>query len=109
MTDTNLVERLRETSDDWPAVLVKLEQEAADRIESQDARIAELERECAELRRDAERYRWLVEHRGIAHMMGVRAAGISCPDSIEGCLVAHYAPIPKSAVDAAIDSAREKE
>ena len=32
MTD-DLVKRLRETSDDWPACLVALEQEAADRIE----------------------------------------------------------------------------
>jgi hypothetical protein len=29
----DLVKRLRETSDDWPACLVALEQEAADRIE----------------------------------------------------------------------------
>jgi hypothetical protein len=30
---TDLVKRLRETSDDWPACLVALEQEAADHIE----------------------------------------------------------------------------
>jgi hypothetical protein len=36
MTD-DLVKRLRETSDDWPACLVALEQEAADRIEKLEA------------------------------------------------------------------------
>jgi hypothetical protein len=33
----NLVKRLRETSDDWPACLVALEQEAASRIEKLEA------------------------------------------------------------------------
>ena len=36
MTD-DLVKRLRETSDDWPACLVALEQEAASRIEKLEA------------------------------------------------------------------------
>ena len=33
----DLVKRLRETSDDWPACLVALEQEAASRIEKLEA------------------------------------------------------------------------
>jgi hypothetical protein len=43
-----LIERLRETSEDWPAALVKLEHEAADHIER-------LERENLELRHDLDR------------------------------------------------------
>jgi hypothetical protein len=38
MTD-DLVKRLRETSDDWPACLVALEQEAADRIEELQSKV----------------------------------------------------------------------
>ena len=41
MTD-DLVKRLRETSDDWPACLVALEQEAADRIEKLEAALREI-------------------------------------------------------------------
>ena len=43
MDSTDLVKRLRESDDDWPAALVVLEREAADRIE-------ELERELAQVR-----------------------------------------------------------
>ena len=42
MTD-DLVKRLRETSEDWPACLVALEQEAASRIEKLEARVLLLE------------------------------------------------------------------
>jgi hypothetical protein len=38
----DLVKRLRETSDDWPACLVALEQEAADRIEKLEAALRDL-------------------------------------------------------------------
>ena len=38
----NLVKRLRETSDDWPACLVALEQEAASRIEKLEAALREI-------------------------------------------------------------------
>jgi hypothetical protein len=41
MTD-DLVKRLRETSDDWPACLVALEQEAASRIEKLEAALLDL-------------------------------------------------------------------
>ena len=39
---TDLVERLRETSDDWPACLVALEQEAASRIEKLETALREI-------------------------------------------------------------------
>ena len=38
----DLVKRLRETSDDWPACLVALEQEAASRIEKLEAALRDL-------------------------------------------------------------------
>ena len=38
----DLVKRLRETSDDWPACLVALEQEAASRIEKLEAALHDL-------------------------------------------------------------------
>ena len=38
----DLVKRLRETSDDWPACLVALEQEAASRIEKLEAALREI-------------------------------------------------------------------
>jgi hypothetical protein len=38
----DLVKRLRETSDDWPACLVALEQEAASRIEKLEAALLDL-------------------------------------------------------------------
>jgi len=41
MTD-DLVKRLRETSDDWPAALLELEFEAADRIEKDAQHIDEM-------------------------------------------------------------------
>ena len=40
---SDLIERLRECSDDWPAYLTKLDKEAADALEEQARRIAELE------------------------------------------------------------------
>ena len=38
----DLVKRLRETSDDWPACLVALEQEAASRIEKLEAALIDI-------------------------------------------------------------------
>ena len=38
----DLVKRLRETSDDWPAYLVALEQEAANRIEKLEAALIDI-------------------------------------------------------------------
>ena len=75
---TELVQRLRKLV--WDITPYALCHEAADRIEQleklleisprtkydgidcRDATIKELERENAELRKDAERYRWLKEH-----------------------------------------------
>lgn len=48
----SLVERLRETGDDWPACLVVLENEAADEIERLRAELA-AERELREREKDA--------------------------------------------------------
>lgn len=47
---TDIVDRLRATQDDWPAALVELELEAADKIEQQQAEISRLTQE-----RDEER------------------------------------------------------
>ena len=43
---SDLVKRLRETKEDWPANLVYLEQEAADRIEALEGEVARLNAEC---------------------------------------------------------------
>lgn len=45
---SELVKRLRECSDDWPAYLTKLDREAADALEAQAKRIAELESSLAD-------------------------------------------------------------
>lgn len=59
---------------------------------------------------DAERLDWLITHYGIAHGLDdVKPRRIPCPDNIQGCLVAHYAPITVEEVKAAIDEARKGE
>jgi len=61
---SDLVKRLRETKEDWPANLVYLEQEAADRIEALEAEVNELknwkqdfEPELAKAEAEAEKWR----------------------------------------------------
>ena len=43
----DLVKRLRETSDDWPACLVALDQEAASRIEMLEAALRKVLAQCS--------------------------------------------------------------
>ena len=60
------------------------------------------------MEKDAERYRWLYQRYGVARLVNVEAQPIPCPDKLPGCCVAHFGPITKEMIDAAIDAARSK-
>ena len=78
-------------------------------LKYQHQRATEAELKLEAERKDAERYRWLcLKTHNFSPQFRPEPRPLPCPDKLPGCLAAHYAPVTKADIDAAIDAARKE-